>query len=317
MPPGAASVRVDVVPASANPGETVIVAINLLNVAGLYGLQSRCVVDPAVLAGVGRADGDGFNANNSYFVDSGYQADGSWLVAASRLAPNPPISGSATAFSLLYSVQANGSSPVTCDIIGVDEDGHVLALQVVNGSFNGAPPVTATVEPTGESTTTPTPETTLETTATLSAGLSAISGTVAYQNRPDNGGISVRLLGADSALIVETVTAANGVYSFAGVPVGIYSIQASAPQHISLLRRVTVEADGQMVEAGSDLLPAGDTDDNGVIDVVDATFVGANFDVEVPPAPGNADLNGDGLVNIGDLVLVGGNFGLAGPVMLE
>ncbi len=54
---------------------------------------------------------------------------------------------------------------------------------------------------------------------------------------------------------------------------------------------------------------AGDIDNNGVIDLADASLIGANYRVQVPPAPAQADLDHDGFVNLVDLVLVGKNFG--------
>ncbi len=330
--PAGPALLVDVIPAAGNPGDTVSVALNLVNVTDVYGLQTRCEVNPAVLMGVGHADGDGFDTTNSFFVDAGYQPDGSWLTAATRLEPSPPVSGNATAFSLLYTVQSAGSSAVNCSVLAVDQDGRELPLTVINGSFNGAPAEpTATTEPTAEATLTETPtetptteptltETPTETPTTeptLPVEQSTVGGAAAYQNRPDNAGITVQLIGLDGVLIAETLTAADGLYSFAAVPLGVHTLRMTAPQHITVERPVVVETDGQVIEVGNTVLPAGDADDNGLIDTLDAALVGANFDVTAPPAPANADLNGDGLVNIADLVLVGSNFGLTAPVVLE
>ena len=77
---------------------------------------------------------------------------------------------------------------------------------------------------------------------------------------------------------------------------------------------VTVDADGQSVDVGVITLPAGDTDNSGTVDIADAGLIGANFGVDVPPAPADADLNMDAIIDIRDLVLVGGNFGKIGPV---
>ncbi|MBZ0289944.1 MAG: hypothetical protein K8I30_20135, partial [Anaerolineae bacterium] len=85
VPPSGAALQVIVQPDAANPGQTVSVSLNLSNVTNLYGLQTDCAVNPAILQGVSRADGDGFASANSFFVDTGYQADGHWMVAASRL----------------------------------------------------------------------------------------------------------------------------------------------------------------------------------------------------------------------------------------
>jgi glucose/arabinose dehydrogenase len=318
--PTGPTLLVDVIPAAGNPGDTMIVALNLVNVTDVYGLQARCTVDPAVLSGIGHAEGDGFASGSSFFVDGGYQPDGSWLVAVTRLEPAPPISGIVTAFSLLYSVQDMGSSAVTCSALAVDQDGRELPLTVVNGSFNGAPTEpTVTTEPVHDLT--PTPEPTLTETPTpaptLPAGQSTVGGTAAYQNRPDNTGITVQLIGLDGTVIAETLTAADGAFSFTAVPLGVQTLRLSAPQHLTLERAVIVETDGQTVTLDNTVLLAGDADGNGLIDALDATLIGANFDVSVPPAPANADMNADGLVNITDLVLVGSNFGLTAPVALQ
>jgi hypothetical protein len=327
--PSGPALLVNVIPAAGNPGDTISVALNLSNVSDLYGLQASCTVDPAVLSGIGHAEGDGFGPSpNSFFVDAGYQPDGSWLVGATRLEPAAPISGSATAFSLLYSVQGAGSSAVTCSALAVDQDGRDLPLTVVNGSFNGAPaeptlaetPTTVptlTETPTAEPTLTETPTAEATVEPTLPAGQSTVSGTAAYQNRPDNAGIIVQLVALDGSPIAETLTAADGAFTFSAVPLGVHTLRLSAPQHLTVERPVIVETDGQTIALDSTVLPAGDADGNGLIDTLDATLIGANFDVTVPPAPANADLNGDGLVNIADLVLVGGNFGLSGPVALQ
>jgi hypothetical protein len=149
---------------------------------------------------------------------------------------------------------------------------------------------------------------------TLPAGQSTVSGVAAYQNRPDNAGISVQLIGLDGVPISEMQTAADGAFTFTGVPLGVHTLRLSAPQHLIVERPVMVESDGQVIAVEQTVLPSGDADGNGLIDALDATLIGANFDVTVPPAPANADMNGDGLVNIADLVLVGSNFGLTGPV---
>lgn len=310
--------RVDVLPPSANVGAAVNVTLNLLNVVNLYGLQVDCAVDPSVLLGGSRIDGDGFNSGNSFFVDNGYQPDGHWLVAASRLSPNPPISGSAAAFSLSYTVQKAAASDVVCSVLGVDGNGKVLPLQVVNSAFNSGVtpqepptitpiPVTNTPEPTFTPTLVPPTATPVPNT------LSAINGVVSYQNRADNAGISVQLL-VDGATVVQLTTNADGSYRFVDVPVGAYILVASAPEHLTLAYNVTIDADGLTIDLGAGVLRAGDTDSNQIVDLVDAAAVGANIGIAAPPAPETADLNRDGQVNIGDLALVGSNFGLSGPI---
>lgn len=337
--PTAPTLRVDV----ALTGEgTVNTALNLLNVSELYGLEVTCAVDPAVLAGTGYTEGE-FNSGNSYFVDQQFQPDGSWLIAMSRLQPNAPISGNVTAVTLNYAVLGAGDSAITCAALAVDQNGRPLPLEVQNGLYVGvpAPEQTETVtppeetpvptetpippEPTAVFTETPftpvptegTPEVTPEPTLPP-VGTSTISGLAIYQNRLDAAGIKAELLGVDEMLIAEAATDADGSYQFTSVLPGTYIVRLSAPQHITLLQlHVLVETDGQAVDLGTDTLPAGDVDSSGLVDLADATLIGANFNVEVPPAPFEPDLNGDGFVNIMDLVLVGSNLGLQSPITVE
>ena len=328
IPPSGAALQVKVQPDAANPGQTVSVSLNLTNVVKLYGLQTDCAVNPAILQGVSHVDGDGFNSSTSFFVDTGYQTNGHWLVAASRLSPNPTINGNAVAFSLTYNVIGSGTSDIACTVLAVDDNGAVLPIQIVNGTFNGlvAPqkltptftpvPPTATYTPVPPTNTPePTATATLEppTSTPVPNTLSTISGVVAYQNRADNAGIKVQIL-LNGAAVVELVTNADGTYRFVGVPKGSYVVLASAPEHLELSYNVTVDADGLSIDLGSGTLRAGDTDGNQTVDLVDAASVGANFGIDAPPAPDTSDLNADGHINISDLALVGSNFGLIGPL---
>jgi hypothetical protein len=133
-----------------------------------------------------------------------------------------------------------------------------------------------------------------------------ISGSFVYQNSPDNAGITVALL-SQGTPVTQVVTGANGAYQFINVPAGSYTVRATAPQHLTYTQDVTVS--GQPVAIQPVTLMAGDTDNNGTIDVTDASFVGANYSMAAPPAPSTVDLNRDQQVNISDLVLVGGNIG--------
>jgi hypothetical protein len=146
--------------------------------------------------------------------------------------------------------------------------------------------------------------------------LTVISGIVGYQNHADNAGITVQLVTPDSVLATLTTTA-DGKFSFTDVPMGTYGITATAAQHLRIGKVVQVTADGMVIDLGTLVLPAGDTDNNGTVDLSDAGLVGANFNVAVPPAPTSADLNGDGSVDVRDLVLIGSNFGLVAPIVLQ
>jgi hypothetical protein len=215
----------------------------------------------------------------------------------------------------------------------VDANGKTINLQVVNGTYNGGgtSPATATpITPTPVNPPTATPtliptetvppptQTPLPTTPAPTATLpptaaSLISGVVEYQNHPDNSGVKVELL-MNNNPVVSVTTNANGAYQFTDVPVGDYAIRLSAPNHLIVVKAVKVPSTGQAVNIDKIILLAGDTDNNGTIDLADAGLVGSNFNVSAPPAPAAADLNLDKVINVRDLALVGGNYGKTGPI---
>jgi hypothetical protein len=305
------TMRIDVTPWVANPGQNVNVALSFVNVTEVYGLQVECSVDPLVLTGISLGEGDTFTSANSLLVDRGYNTTGSWLFAASRMSPHPAVSGNGVAFNLTYQVQSAGSSSIDCSATAVDRDGRELLLTVVDGSYNmSRPPSNPQATPISV---TPTPPVVNPTPVPTTSSLSTISGLVVYQSQSSNEGIRIQLL-QESAVIGEAVTNPDGSYQFTDVPVGSYNVQATAPQHLTIVRNIQL---GDLsLNLGTDTLMAGDVDDNSVIDIVDAGLIGANFGLEGGLFP-SGDLNRDSTIDISDLVLVGSNFGLAGPIMVQ
>lgn len=301
VPPSEPAIVVEVSPANPAVGDVVNVALKQYNVTGLYGLQAQCAANPAVLGGIGRIDGAFVDQNNSFYVDTGFQPDGSWMVAASRVQPNPSIDADGTAFTLSYEVLSAGDSGLNCNILAVDVNGRDLPVQVVNGGLLATePPVVEVPDP-------------IATVELPPVSVTTIAGSAAFQNRPDNAGILVRLL-LNGGIVAEVLTGADGGYSFADVASGAYQLRFEAPQHIPTLAEVQVNADGGTPpQVEPVLLKAGDVDDNGVVDIVDATLIGANFGIEIITDITNLDLNGDGWVNISDLAMIGGNLGLTSP----
>ena len=282
------------------------VNVRLLDVTGVFGVQTECKVNPQVLQGAGLVEGDGFNQGNSFIIDDGFQTDGVWRVGTTRLKPNPAITGTAVAYNLSYNVAGEGEGQLECSALAVDENGVQITLEVVNGTVMilpepGEPPVAT--EP-------PPPVATEEPPVIVEIG--TISGLVAYQNRPNNSGIKVKLLGVANEVITEVTTSNDGVYTFPELPIGDYTLEMIAPQHIAVLKPVVIESANSTVQL-NDQLRAGDVDDSGIVDMVDITLVGANFGLEVIPEIGNVDLNSDGWVNVSDLSLAGGNLDLAAP----
>ncbi len=331
-PPTDPSLVVNVNPPNAAVNSTISVDLALWNVQNIYGLQTTCTVDPNVVQGLARGDGDIFNSSNSFFVDKGFQSTGIWVVGASRLQPNPVFAGNGIAFKLSYKVKAAGSTAINCTALAVDANGKEVALKVVNGSFNGAPVATVqataqatvqstTVPPTAEPTTVPpttqptTPVTTAE--PTVATGTSTIKGKMIYQNYPDNSNITVQLV-TDKGVIVATITTgADGSYTFNNVPLGTLGVTAIGNLYLRIGKVVNITSVGQAIDLGTLTLPGGDTDNSGDISVTDASLIGANFDNTVNPAPATADVNGDGIINIRDLAIIGGNFGLKSPIIIK
>jgi len=335
------TVRLDVNPPSAKVGDIVTVTVHLENVTSLYGLQVICQVDPAVLAGLTRVEGDAFTSANGFYVDQGMKPDGKWLIAATRLQPNPAFNGNGTAFTFQYKLQSAVNATLNCTVLGADGKSMPLPLTVVNGNLMistvveptasvptavvptveapTAEPteVVPTIEPTIEVPTTEPTEVvpTAESTPAASVN-STIQGVIVNQFAPDSAGVQIQLT-MNGSLAQQTVTAADGTFSFSDVPPGSYVLLANAPEHLALVYNVTVADDGAAVDLGTQTFVTGDTDGNQTIDLADAVLISANFDTVVPPAPQEADLNHDGQVNVSDLVLIGVNFGLTGPIQVK
>jgi hypothetical protein len=85
---------------------------------------------------------------------------------------------------------------------------------------------------------------------------------------------------------------------------------ASADGFLSAQGNFTVVA-GSALTLPTINLPAGDIDNNGVIDQLDAITIGMNYNASVPAA---ADLNNDGIINVLDLELLAHNYRKVGAI---
>ncbi len=237
--------------------------------------------------------------NNSFIVDEGFQADGTWRVAASRLAPNPAINGSALALTLPYNVLASGDAQLNCSGLAVDSNGRSLNLNVVNGTLINTPPVVPDE-----------PSTLPDDNSDVLTGL--VAGIAHFQNRPSNEGITVELLDLMDTPVGDIQTGADGSFNFADLAYGDYVIEITAPQHIPVLQTITLsDTSGQSLDFQ---LQAGDVDDSGAITMDDILLVAANFGLNTVPEISNVDLNADGVINISDLTLTAGNLDLVSPL---
>jgi photosystem II stability/assembly factor-like uncharacterized protein len=339
-------------PAQVTVGQTVQLNLLLRNPRDVYAFQAQCTADPALLRGLDVIFSPVFSGATAFNLNTGYQAAGDWLVAGTLLNPAPAISTDTTLITLEYDAIAAGITPVTCQATVVDANGQDASLtvipaqvEIVNlentptveptlvGVTPTLPPPTVTPEvptvtpvpPTDTPptmtpevpTVTPVPPTDTPPTVTpVPTGqplLASISGTVRYEARQNHEGIVLTLIqGTNGFTVAQEPTDAQGRFVIGNLQAGTYTLTGGALGHLGLSYTFTVAAGDDATIAV--VLPAGDTDNNTVIDLTDAALIGANFLLSAPPAPPGADLNGDGLINIFDLVLVGKNFGRSGPV---
>jgi hypothetical protein len=144
------------------------------------------------------------------------------------------------------------------------------------------------------------------------SALGKIAGVVLYENTQKQVTIRLNLTRLDiTSEIIETVSDSSGAFQFADLALGIYRLNAFAPGFLSAQLEVRV-LEGGSIQLPTTTLKAGDTNQDGLIDIKDVTLVAANFNG--PAAIVETDINGDGWVDIRDLSVVGSQFGLAGPL---
>jgi len=140
-----------------------------------------------------------------------------------------------------------------------------------------------------------------------------IEGYVRSQGRytdrsPDSSGVHVVADGH------EADTEATGYFKLEGLEAGTYDVMAEMYGYLDAMASgVQVVAEAQCTSLGTTTLWGGNvapqpTPDN-TIDILDVSYIGANFGT----TQATADVNGDGVVNILDLTVAAANFNMAGP----
>jgi hypothetical protein len=87
--------------------------------------------------------------------------------------------------------------------------------------------------------------------------------------------------------------------------------QYPVPENKTVREKMETEEDIQ------DLSLSGDINGDGIVNIKDASFLGANWGKTVPPAPPNVDINGDGIINIKDAAIIGMNWLKTRPPLPE
>ena len=132
-------------------------------------------------------------------------------------------------------------------------------------------------------------------------------GRIELQGRRDHGGVVIYL-----DKVPVTVTDSHGYFEFCGAIPGKHTIKTSMSCYRSAYASTTVGA-GETVEMDYTVLPGGDVNNDGSVNLYDLVSVGAAYRTSPPSNPA-ADCTNDGAVNLFDLVLVGSNYGKAGYV---
>lgn len=171
-----------------------------------------------------------------------------------------------------------------------------------------APPTDASIITMAPPTETPIPAT--ETPTPTVAVNGSISGSVTRMGTSDATGITVLLTKPDGTVISANLSPI-GEFSFPDLVPGTYQIIATASGYVPRQAQVIVEM-GIPVSLPPTQLVAGDTNDDGRIDIADAALVASNFDANGVVTP-TVDLNRDGRIDILDLAQIGASFGLVGP----
>ena len=120
---------------------------------------------------------------------------------------------------------------------------------------------------------------------------------------------TVGLYNAGGSLVTSVPTNPDGTFSLTA-PSGTYTLVAVASGFLSAQGSVTLVG-GSTVTQPTVTLPAGDIDNNNVIDQFDAMTIGMGYNTASPAA---ADLNNDGIINVLDLELLAQNYRKTGPI---
>jgi hypothetical protein len=132
-----------------------------------------------------------------------------------------------------------------------------------------------------------------------------IVGRVRLQGRTDHQGVV--LTNPDGPY---TASDENGSFELSYE--GTVTLQVYHPGYLDAVAPITAHLDA-FSDMGEIVLIGGDINDDNQIDILDLSFVGAQFGTE----NAKADLNGDGAVDILDLTMVGANFGKSGPIPMR
>jgi YD repeat-containing protein len=142
-----------------------------------------------------------------------------------------------------------------------------------------------------------------------------------------NGGVTVTLCLAQSdgtyQQAAQTVTAADGSYSFTGVAPGSYALEFNRPGWTKMKKEnfaysdqascITIATGNESIGIRKLYLEVGDMNGDGVVSSKDLTLAGRDYNKSSTDPDWSsasiADVNGDGVVSSKDLTLIGRHYG--------
>jgi putative hemolysin len=121
--------------------------------------------------------------------------------------------------------------------------------------------------------------------------------------------VTIRLYNPDNSIAATGTANPDGTFNIT-IPGGTYTIVASAEGFLGAQGSLT-PVNGSIISMPAVRLIAGDLDNNGVINQLDALTIGMNYENATPAA---ADLNNDSVINVLDLGILAENFGKSGAL---
>ncbi len=270
-------------------GETSKVKIDLKDMTNLYGYQFVVNYDATKVSATGAFNNSFFDTTGDYAPWNAVCADGTCKFSVSKLAPQPPSTGSGTVAEITFTGVNAGEFDVTVsnDILS-DRDANAIG-HAVGG------PLHMTV-----------------------CGFASVSGVVSLQGRatPIDSG-KVTLTNGPFGPYSTDFDPTTGAWSISNIKVmpGGTDYTLDAAHGLYLGNRMTKVLAAGINTVPSTKLKGGDANNSGLIELGDITCISGSFGAApvICGATGSSDINADGSVNILDLVLPGGNYHLATP----
>lgn len=260
------------------PGDTFPIELTAEG-ANLYGVEANCQVNPNTLQPVNASFGQFFTSNPILIGQN--QKDpvtGDWSGGLTLRKPATPLSGPGLFATVIYQAINPGMTDITCNPLFSDENGFE------QGSTSQ--PINITVLPFGR-----------------------IASNVTYQGRLDH--TNINITGVGSVMPISATVNSTGDFTLSSLRQDTYNIEADAPLYLPSCIVQEVTDSTPIILPQATPLSGGDTNDNDMINIGDATLLAAHMGSN-PPSDTRADINADNQVNIQDLSILGSNYGLVG-----